>query len=145
MKLGVDEAERLVYSDSGLLGVSGISNDMRELRARAATNPRARLAIDLFVYRIGRELGSLIAALGGIDALIFTAGIGENDADTRAEVTQSAAWAGFELDPVANTKGGPKITRGAGPAAWVIPTDEELMIARELRMMLGEISSHAMA
>jgi acetate kinase len=67
MKLGVDEAERLLYSDSGLLGVSGISNDMRELRAQAATNPRARLAIDLFVYRIGRELGSLIAALGGID------------------------------------------------------------------------------
>jgi acetate kinase len=145
MKLSLDEAERLLYSESGLLGVSGISNDMRELRAQAATNPRAKLAIDLFVYRIGRELGSLIAALGGIDALVFTAGIGENDADTRAEVIQGAAWAGFELDPAANANRDSKITCGAGPSAWVIPTDEELMIAREMRMMLGEIGSRAMA
>ena len=85
-KLSVEEAERLLYNESGLLGVSGISNDMRELRVHAATHRAARLAIDLFVYRIGRELGSLIAALGGIDALVFTAGIGENDAATRAEV-----------------------------------------------------------
>jgi acetate kinase len=141
MKLGVDEAERLLYTESGLLGVSGISNDMRELRAQAATNPAAKLAIDLFVYRIGRELGSLIAALGGMDALVFTGGIGENDAATRAEVIRGAAWAGFELDPPANEKGGPKITRGAGPSAWVIPTDEELMIARAMRTMLGEIDS----
>jgi acetate kinase len=145
MKLGVEEAERLLYNESGLLGVSGISNDMRELRAQAATHPGARLAIDLFVYRIGRELGSLVAALGGIDALVFTAGIGENDALTRAKVVQAAAWVGFELDPAQNERGGPKITRGAGPVAWVIPTDEELMIAREMRTMLGEIGPHAMA
>jgi len=129
MKLGVEEAERLLYNES----------------AQAATHPGARLAIDLFVYRIGRELGSLVAALGGIDALVFTAGIGENDALTRAEVVQAAAWVGFELDPARNGQGGPKITRGAGPAAWVIPTDEELMIAREMRTMLGEIGPHAMA
>ena len=118
---------------------------MRELRAQAAGHPGARLAIDLFVYRIGRELGSLIAALGGIDALVFTAGIGENDTATRAEVVQGAAWAGFELDSAANEDGGPKITRGAGPSAWVIPTDEELMIAREMRTILGEIGTSAMA
>jgi acetate kinase len=145
MKLGVEEAEGLLYNESGLLGVSGISNDMRELRAQAATDPRAKLAIDLFVYRIGREVGSLVAALGGIDALVFTAGIGENDHATRAAVLQNAAWAGFDLDPVQNEAGGPKITRGVGPAAWVIPTDEELMIAREMRTMLGEIGSSAMA
>ena len=138
-KLSVEEVERVLYTQSGLLGVSGISNDMRELRAHASTQPAARLAIDLFVYRIGRELGSLIAALGGIDALVFTAGIGENDAATRAEVLRGAAWAGFALDASANQKGGPKITRGSGPSAWVIPTDEELMIARAMRRMIGEI------
>jgi len=145
MKLGIEEAEQLLYRDSGLLGVSGVSNDMRELRTLAPTNPMAKLAIDLFVYRIGRELGSLVAALGGIDALVFTAGIGENDAATRAEVIQGAAWAGFELDAAANTEGGPRITRGPGPTAWVIRTDEELMIAREMRAMLGETGARATA
>ncbi len=137
MKLGPDEAERMLYTQSGLLGVSGISNDMRTLRRVAAREPDARRAIDLFVYRIGRELGSLVAALGGIDALIFTAGIGENDAATRAEVLRGAAWAGFELDDAANASGGPRVTRGPGPTAWVIPTDEELMIARGTRAVLS--------
>jgi acetate kinase len=145
MKLGVAEAEQLLYKDSGLLGVSGISNDMRELRKVAGTDPRARLAIDLFVYRIGRELGSLIAALGGIDALVFTAGIGENDVATRAEVIKGARWAGFEIDEAANAKGGPKISRGDGPSAWIIPTDEELMIAREMRALLGAAQPEAAA
>jgi acetate kinase len=130
MRLSAEEAERLLYTQAGLLGVSGISNDMRTLRSRAEAEPRAQLAIDLFVYRIGREIGSLIAALGGIEGLVFTAGIGENDAATRAEVLRSARWAGFELDDEANATGGPRITRGSGPSAWVIPTDEELMIAR---------------
>jgi acetate kinase len=123
MKLGADEAERVLYTKCGPLGVSGISNDMRKLRSLAASDPDARQAIDLFVYRIGRELGSLVAALGGIDALVFTGGIGENDRATRAEVLRAAAWAGFELDEAANADGGPRITRGAGPSAWVIPTD----------------------
>ena len=79
MKLTPEEAERVLYTKSGLLGVSGLSNDMRVLRANAATNADARRAIDLFVYRVTREIGSLIAALGGIDGLVFTAGIGEND------------------------------------------------------------------
>src|SRR3954451_10200122 len=138
MRLGADEAERILYTRSGLLGVSGLSNDMRKLRALAATDPDARLAIDLFVYRIGREFGSLVAALGGIDALVSTGGIGENDVATRAEVLRGAAWAGFTLDEAANAAGGPRLTRGPGPAAWVIPTDEELMIARGTRDVLGE-------
>lgn len=141
MKLGPDEAERMLYTQSGLLGVSGISNDMRTLRSVAATDPDARRAIELFVYRIGRELGSLVAALGGVDALIFTAGIGENDAATRAEVLRDAAWAGFALDETANASGGPCVTRGPGPAAWVIPTDEELMIARGTCAVLSQHSS----
>jgi acetate kinase len=138
MKLSPEEAEHLLYTKSGLLGVSGISNDMRELRSLAPANADARRAIDLFVYRIGREIGSLVAALGGIDALIFTAGIGENDAATRAEVLRASTWAGFALDETANASGGPRITRGPGPSAFVIPTDEELMIARAMRDVLGE-------
>ena len=136
MKLSPEEAERFLYTKCGLLGVSGISNDMRKLRSLAATDPKAREAIDLFIYRIGREMGSLVAALRGIDALIFTGGIGENDPATRAEVLRGAAWAGFELDEVANAGGGPRITGGTGPSAWVIPTDEELMIARAVRDLL---------
>jgi len=138
MKLGFEEAETILYTKSGLLGISGISNDMRKLRPLAATDRDARLAIDLFVYRIGREIGSLVAALGGIDALVFTAGIGENDVATRAEVLRAASWAGFEVDDAANAFGGPRITRGAGPSAWVVPTDEELMIARGMRDVLGK-------
>jgi acetate kinase len=140
MKLSPEGAEDLLYKDAGLLGVSGISNDMRSLRSLAGTEPRARLAIDLFVYRIGRELGSLVAALGGIDALVFTAGIGENDAATRAEVLQTAAWAGFKIDDAENARGGPRITRAPGPSAWVIPTNEELMIARGMRDILHTAS-----
>ncbi|MEA1833697.1 acetate/propionate family kinase [Methylobacterium durans] len=138
MRLGPDEAERLLYTQSGLLGVSGLSNDMRRLRTLAGSDPDARRAIDLFVYRIGREIGSLMAALGGIDALIFTGGIGENDAATRAEILRGAAWAGFRLDETANAAGGPRVTRGGGPAAWIIPTDEERVIARGMGEALGE-------
>jgi acetate kinase len=137
MKLSPEEAERVLYTKSGLLGVSGISNDMRILRSKAATEVDARRAIDLFVYRITREIGSLMAALGGIDGLVFTAGIGENDVATRAEVIAGLAWAGFTLDEAANRAGGPRISSGSGPTAWVIPTNEELVIARQTGSVLG--------
>jgi len=137
MKLSPEAAERMLYTKSGLLGVSGLSNDMRVLRANAAANADSRRAIDLFVYRILREIGSLVAALGGIDGLIFTAGIGENDAATRAEVTGGLAWAGLALDETANRNGGPRISTGSGPAVWIIPTNEELVIARQTRSVLG--------
>lgn len=136
LKLSPVEAERILYTKCGLLGVSGLSNDMRTLRGQAADNPDARLAIDLFVYRITREIGSLIAALGGIDGLVFTAGIGENDIATRSEVIAALAWAGFRLDEDANRRGGPQIMSGPGPKAWVIPTNEELVIARQMRRVL---------
>ena len=121
--------EALLYKESGLLGVSGISSDMRTLLASA--DPRAAAAVDLYVYRIGRELGSLAAALGGLDALVFTAGIGEHAAVIRARVCRDAAWLGLELDEAANEAGGPRLSRGdSRVAALVVPTDEELMIAR---------------
>jgi acetate kinase len=129
--------ERLVYTQSGLLGLSGLSSDMRTLLA--SDDPRARLAIDVYVYRIRREVGSLAAALGGLDALVFTAGIGENAAPIRVRVCRDAAWLGLTLDEAANANGGPPISApDSRVRAWVIPTDEELMIARHtLRVLEG--------
>jgi acetate kinase len=128
--------ETLVYHRSGLLGVSGLSSDMRTLLA--SREPRARLAIDLYVYRIRRELGSLAAALGGLDAIVFTAGIGENAPAIRSRVCRDAAWLGVELDPGANEQGGPRIsTAGSRVSAWTVPTNEELMIARHTRQLVG--------
>jgi acetate kinase len=129
--------EKLIYSQSGLLGVSGVSSDMRALLE--SNDARAKLAVELFVYRIGRELGSLAAALGGLDAIVFTAGIGEHAAPIRDRVSRQAAWLGVELDPAANAKNGPRISTGASRvAAWVLPTNEELMIARHTRDLLGK-------
>jgi acetate kinase len=120
--------ETLLYKRSGLLGVSGISSDMRTLLE--CDDPAAADAVDLFCYRITRELGSLAAALGGLDAIVFTAGIGECAAPVRERVCRDAAWLGVSLDPAANTNHGPRIsTAGSTVAVWVIPTDEELMIA----------------
>jgi acetate kinase len=128
--------EQLLYEESGLLGVSGISSDMRALLASA--DARAAEALDLFVYRIDRELGSLAAALGGLDALVFTGGIGEHAAAIRARVCLDAAWLGLEVDEQANARAGPCITRaGSRVTAWVVPTDEELMIARHTRRVLA--------
>lgn len=124
-----DAVSDLLYHDSGLLGVSGISDDMRTLLASDRSS--AEEAVALFVYRIGRELGSLAAALGGLDALVFTAGIGEHAPEIRDRVCRSAAWLGVALDEVANRAGGPCITRpGSRASGWVIATDEDLMIAR---------------
>jgi len=127
--------ERLIYTQSGLLGMSGISSDMRALLESA--DPRARIALDVYVYRMRRELGSLAVALGGLDALVFTAGIGENAAPIRAQACQGLEWLGLELDPAANAAGGPRINApGSRVSAWVIPTNEELMIARHTRRLL---------
>jgi acetate kinase len=119
----------LLYNESGLLGVSGVSDDMQTLLA--ARDPHAKEAIALFIYRIGRELGSLSAALGGLDALVFTAGVGEHAAEVRRKVLEDAAWLGVELDSPANASGGPRLTHPTSRvAAFVIPTNEDLMIAR---------------
>jgi acetate kinase len=130
--------ERLLYEESGLLGVSGESSDMRELLASGS--PAAAEALDLFVYRIGRELGSLAAALGGLDAIVFTGGIGENASSIRARVCDGARWLGVALDENANatTRGVRCISREkSSVSAWVIPTDEEATIARHARRLLA--------
>jgi acetate kinase len=131
------DLEALIYTKSGLLGVSGVSSDMRELLASDA--PRAALAIDLFVHRIAREIGSLAAALGGLDAIVFTGGIGEHAAPVREAVCRRAAWLGLTLDAEANADDGPRISAaGSRTTAWVIPTNEELMIARHTRDLLAK-------
>jgi acetate kinase len=128
--------ETLLYRQSGLLGVSGISSDMRKLRA--SPDPEAAEAIALFVYRIVREIGSLSAALSGVDAIVFTGGIGENDAGIRADVAQGCRWLGLELDPARNTQGKGRISLDTSRVAvWVVPTDEERMVARHTRALLG--------
>jgi len=135
--LGVPELEDLLYKRSGLLGLSGVSNDLRDLHVSA--DPGAAEAIDYFCYRIAQTLGGLCAAVGGLDALVFTAGVGENDAAIRAQVCRDAAWLGIKLDETANQQRGPRISpAGATPSVWVIPTDEEAMIARHtLRVVRG--------
>ena len=126
--------EKLLYQESGLLGVSGISPDMRTLLASA--KPRAQLAIDLYVYRVRRELGALAAVLGGLDALVFTGGIGENSAVIRERVCRDAAWLGVEIDPGANEAGAAMISAAASPVrAWRLASDEEGVIARHARAL----------
>jgi acetate kinase len=135
--MDASELERVLYARSGLLGVSGISSDMRTLLA--SEDPRAREAVDLFVYRINRELGSLAAALRGLDALVFTGGIGEHAATIRARVCRDAAWLGVELDESANARQATCISpQGARASAWIIPTDENLMVARQAQRVLDE-------
>lgn len=119
---------RLLYEESGLLGVSGISGDMQTLLD--SDDPRAAEAVDLFVYRIGREIGSLAAALGGLDTLVFTAGIGENAPAVRSRIGQAAAWLGLRIDEARNARGEAEITgEGSAAAVLVVPTDEERAVA----------------
>jgi acetate kinase len=128
--------EDLVYRQSGLLGVSGVSSDMQALHA--SQDPAAAEAIALFCYRIVREIGSLAAALGGVDGLVFTGGIGENDAGVRAEVAAGCRWLGVELDPARNSAGSGRVSTDASKASvWVVPTDEERMVARHTVALLG--------
>ncbi len=134
--MSTDEVTRLFYHDSGLKGLSGISNDMRALLA--SDDPAAAFAIDHFVHRCGLHAGELAAALGGIDAFVFTAGIGERSAPIRARIAERLAWLGAELDPAANEAGATRIsTPTSRVALLVVPTDEELMIARHTLALVG--------
>jgi acetate kinase len=129
MGMSPGEVEHLLYQESGLLGVSGISADMRTLQA--SDDPRAEAAIALFVHRISRELGSLAAELGGLDALVFTAGIGEHAPIVRARVCAAARWLGVEIDAAANQADAPRIDAAASRVqVHIIPTDEERVLAR---------------
>jgi acetate kinase len=140
--LSAKDVEAILYKKSGLLGISGVSNDMRDLLA--SSEPGARLAVDYFVYRAAKEIGALAAVLAGIDALVFTAGIGERSAEIRSRICAASAWLGIELDPDANARNGPRISRtGSRVSAWVIPTNEELMIARHTGVLLGLIEARA--
>ncbi len=125
----LEELETLLYKQSGLLGMSGISNDMRTLLA--CDKPQAQMAIDYFVYRVNCQLGALTAVLGGLDGLVFTAGIGEHSSDIRERICKAASWLGIELDDAANSTGKELVSQAdSRPQVWVIPTDEELMIAQ---------------
>jgi len=134
--LSVKEVETMLYKKSGLLGISGVSNDMRELLE--SSEPAARLAVDYFVYRAAKEVGALAAVLGGLDALVFTAGIGENSAVIRRRICEACAWLGIELDDAANTARAARISRTTSRvSSWMIPTNEELMIARHTGRLLA--------
>jgi acetate kinase len=138
--MAIDAVQRLLYEECGLLGVSGVSSDMRVLLASAEKG--AADAVNLFVYRISREIGSLAAALGGVDALVFTGGIGENAPVIRRRVCHDARWLGVELDEIANAAPGRRIsTPGSRVSAWVVPTNEEAMIARHTRRLVTPVSS----
>jgi len=130
------EVEKMLYRQSGLIGISGISNDMRDLLA--SKEPAARLAVDYFVYQVTRHIGALAAVLGGVDAIVFTAGIGERSPEIRSRIVEASSWLGLTLDGRANASHGPRIsTAGSKVSAWVIPTNEELMIARHMGALLG--------
>ncbi|HET7294898.1 MAG TPA: acetate/propionate family kinase [Vicinamibacteria bacterium] len=134
--LSAKEVEGVLYKKAGLLGISGISNDMRDLLD--SDEPAARLAVDYFVYRAAKEIGALASVLDGVDGLVFTAGIGENSPEIRRRIGQACGWLGVELDAGANAARGPRIsTPGSRVSAWVIPTNEELMIARHTGRLLG--------
>lgn len=131
-----DALEDMAYRRSGLLGVSGISDDMRLLSASDAAG--AREAIDLFVFRVAREIGAMTACLGGLDGIVFTAGIGENSADIRQQICDRLGWLGLEFDQAANREGRVRISTAASRVAcWVIPTDEEVVIARHTVALLA--------
>lgn len=134
--MGAKELTKLLYKESGLLGISGISQDMRTLLA--SNSPDAALAVDLFCYRIARELGSLTAAAGGIDALVFTGGIGEHAAEVRRRVCEKFTWLGIKLDPTANAQNALRIsTADANVDVLVIPTNEEWMLAKHTQNLLN--------
>ena len=142
--LSAKEVETLLYKKSGLLGISGISNDMRDLLGR--TEPEAQLAVDYFIHRAAKEIGALAAVLGGIDGLVFTAGIGENSPEIRRRICEACSWLGVELDAEANAAKASRIsTRKSKVSTWVIPTNEELMIARHTGALLGLSEAHRSA
>jgi len=139
-RMSPDLVERLLYRESGLRGLSGLSGDVRDLLA--SRSPEAKFALDYFVYHTCRELGGLVAVLKGLDAIVFTAGIGENSVEIRERICLQCAWLGLRLDFEANRAGGPRISApGSAVSAWVIPTNEELVIARHTVALMRPLVS----
>jgi acetate kinase len=140
-RIALEEVERVLNEESGLLGLSGRSRDMRDLIAARATDARARLAVDVFCHRARRYLGAFLAVVGGARAVLFTGGIGEHAPEVRAEICRDAAWCGLELDDRLNRdtvgRAGRISAPGARLEAWVIPTDEEQVVARETARCLA--------
>ena len=136
LKMDAGAIEKLLYKESGLLGASGISSDVRTLLE--SRDPKASFALEVFVDAINRQVGAMAASLGGLDALVFTAGIGEHAAAVREQVCRDSKWLGLDFDSAANLRHGPRIsTAGGRVSAWVIPTDEELMIARHTLALMS--------
>jgi acetate kinase len=136
LRLTTRDVESILYRKSGLLGISGISNDMRDLESNG--DPSAKLAVDYFVYRAAKEIGALAAVLGGLDGLVFTAGIGENSPEIRRRICDACGWLGVALDPQANDQNALCISSSRSAlSVWRIPTNEELMIARHTGRLLG--------
>jgi len=134
--MSAEQLVDLLYRRSGMLGLSGISSDFRELLA--SDNPRARFAVEVFCYRVAGHIASLAAALGGLDGIVFTAGVGENAAPVRSAICRACAWLGLELDERANRENRERISTGnSRVGAYVIKTDENLMIARHARALVG--------
>lgn len=140
-RMNAAELQDFLYRECGLKGLSGISNDVRELEA--SSHPSARFALDYFAYRVGLQAGQLAAALGGVDGFVFTAGIGENSPGLRARIAEKLAWLGGTLDPAANATGSTLISRREGRLAiYIVPTDEELMMARHTVALLSMRNGH---
>jgi len=136
-KMSSEEVRSLLYGGCGLMGLSGLSSDVRELDK--SSDPRAHFALDYFAYRVGLYAGQLAAALGGVDAFVFTAGIGENSASMRSRIVEKLSWLGAVLDPQANEAGSLAIAKPTSRIGlFIVPTDEELMIARHTLAVLGE-------
>lgn len=136
MGLSPDEVDRILNKESGLLGLSGVSNDIRDVEAAVARgDTRSQLALDVYAYRVKKYIGAYAAAMGGLDVLVFTAGVGENDPEMRAAICDGLGFLGIELDPAANgaTQGVLKdiATPGSSVRVLVVPTDEEAMIAEQ--------------
>jgi acetate kinase len=141
LEMSAREVEELLYCQSGLLGLSGVSGDMRDLLR--SQEPGAKLAIDYFVYRATREIGALAALLRGIDGLVFTAAVGERSAEIRSRICEACSWLGISLDEEANAYGETRIsTARSRVSAWVVPTNEELIIARHTGLLLGLVDAH---
>ena len=141
-QMPAQEVQRMLYKKSGLLAISGSSNDMRDLLG--SDEPDARLAVDYFVYRAAKEIGAMAAVLGGVDAIVFTAGMGEHSVEIRERICLASAWLGIDFDFQANARHSSQISRpGSTVSAWVVPTNEELMIARHTGLLLGLIAAHA--
>jgi acetate kinase len=136
------EVQDFLYRDCGLKGLSDISNDMRDLLN--SSDPRATFAVDYFVYRATLHAGMLAAAMQGLDAFVFTAGIGENSAAIRARIVERLEWLGLSLDPTENERNAPRISRAGGRTpVYIVPTDEELMIAQHTLSLLWSRNSSA--